>query len=120
ISSRVRGSSGPGAPITAFSVFQVRSRISGWLARPRQKLLTKSDFRVARISSNTALTFGCASASASVQSLTVAILASLVNAPPATRPPDHGEACSIAAMIPKRRLGIPAGLFLVGLVTQDA
>jgi len=23
-------------------------------------------------------------------------------------------------MIPKRRLGIPAGLFLVGLVTQDA
>src|ERR1700722_6382305 len=86
--------------MTAFRLFQVRSRISGWLAMPRQKLLTKSDFRVARISSKTALTFGCASASASVQSLTVAMLASLVNGPGRQGRRINGQACSIAPTIP--------------------
>src|SRR3984957_20697011 len=103
--------------MTAFRLFQVRSRISGWLAMPRQKLLTKSDFRVARISSKTALTFGCASASASVQSLTVAILASLVNAPGRQGRRINGQACSIAPTIQtpggvpgRRRGGDAAGL----------
>src|ERR1700728_1840712 len=77
--------------MTAFSVFQVRSRTSGWLARPRQKLLTKSDFRVARISSKTALTFGCASASVSVQSLTMAILASVRARPGRQAQAHHGS-----------------------------
>src|SRR5579875_2241114 len=52
---------------------QVRSRRAGWLARARQKLLTKSERRVERMSSKTACTRGSPATSSSVQSFTVAI-----------------------------------------------
>src|ERR1700755_914658 len=71
MSSLVSGSSAPGAIMTCLMLDQVRSRSSGWVARARQKLLTKSDFRVARMSSKMASMRGLVETSASVQSFTV-------------------------------------------------
>src|SRR5271154_3679791 len=80
MSSLVRGSRAPGAIMTCLMLDQVRSRRSGWLARARQKLLTKSDFRVARMSSKTAWMRGVAETSGSVQSFIVGIVLVLSNA----------------------------------------
>src|SRR5580698_6557106 len=73
MSSLVRGSRAPGAIMTCLMLDHVRSRSSGWLARARQKLLTKSDFRVVRMSSKMALMRGSVETSASVQSFTLGI-----------------------------------------------
>jgi hypothetical protein len=67
----VRGSRAPGAIMTCLMLAQVRSRRSGWLARARQKLLTKLDLRVARMSSKTDWRRGLAEISASASSFAV-------------------------------------------------
>src|SRR5215469_8939281 len=59
--------------MTALRLSQVRFSATASLARARQKLFMKFDFRTRRISSNTALTAGSACASSSVQSRTVAM-----------------------------------------------
>src|SRR5271170_527840 len=79
MSSLVSGSRAPGAIMTCLMLDQVRSRRSGWLARARQKLLTKSDFRVARMSSKTVWIRGLAETSASVRNFCVGIVLVLLN-----------------------------------------
>src|ERR1700730_4544298 len=60
--------------MTSLMLDQVRSRSAGWLASARQKLFTKSDLRVERMSSKTAFMRASAETSSSVQSFTVAIV----------------------------------------------
>src|SRR4051812_25856522 len=59
--------------ITTFTWSHVRFSKAGSLASPRQKLLTKSDLRVARMSSNTAFATGIFSTSASLRSFVAAM-----------------------------------------------
>src|SRR6478735_222593 len=69
------GSSAPGA-ITSLTLSQVRRSVFGSCASARQKLLTKSDCRVLRMSSKTAR--ASLESSSSESSFTVAMASSLV------------------------------------------
>jgi hypothetical protein len=101
MSSLVSGSSAldsAGANITCLTLAQVRSRRSGWLARARQKLLMKSDFRVTRMLSKTAWRRGLAEISASVRSFCVGMVYSPIIVGWRIMYPASGQTDDVGAM----------------------